>query len=223
MKLAHVEIECQMMLSNQKLFEWIIESPELFSKYVREIVEQINGGEGRFVLSEGERELNLSKYAEIIVNPFLLDLNDRRIQKKMYAELAELAKGEELFLATQEMMAVLRRYFLQLEHASGYALEIIPEIEVTAIFKAIGIQIERVEDDFFIRLLQYIRIMAELMKKKLVVLVNIRSYLNEFQISQLLEMTAYDEIALLFIENVQRDFSEEKIYCIIDKDGCEIY
>lgn len=223
MKLVHMDIECQMTLSSQWIFEWIIESPELFSKYVCEISSQIHGSEGRFVLSEKEKELELSKYAEVIVNPLSLDLNDRRIQKKLYMELADFAKGEELFLATQEMKAALQRYFLQLEYTSGYTLETDSEIDVTAIFKAIGIQIEGVEDDFFGGLLQYIQIMADLMGKKLIVLVNIRSYLNEVQVIQLLEMTNYNEIALLLIENVQRDFSGERKYCIIDQDGCEIY
>lgn len=223
MKLAHVELECQMVLNNQGLFEWIVESPELFSKYVCEISSQINGSEGRFVLSENEKELALSKYAEIIINPFSLDLNDKRIQKKLYAELIELAKGEELFLATQEMKVALQRYFLQLEITSGYTLETVPEIDVTAIFKALGIRIEDAEDDFFIRLLQYIRSMAELMGKKLIIFVNIRSYLNEVQVTQLLDLSSYNEIAMLFIENIQRDFSEDRKYCIIDKDGCEIY
>ncbi|MCI8830830.1 MAG: type II-A CRISPR-associated protein Csn2 [Lachnospiraceae bacterium] len=65
--------------------------------------------------------------------------------------------------------------------------------------------------------------MADLMKKKLIIFVNIRSYLNDIQIEQVSEIAVYNEIAILFIENIQRDFSKQRRYYIIDKDGCEIY
>ncbi len=223
MKLAHIDIECQMILSEERCFEWIIESPELFATYVSEIKKQIRGGEGGFVLSDNEEELELFRYAEIITDPLSIDLNDRKIQKRLYIELAELARSEELFFATQEMEAVLHRYFLQLEYVSGYAMEDALEIDITTIFKAIGVQLENKADNFFENLLQYMKIMVELMRKKVFVLINIGSYLSAFQVKQLLEMAVYDEIILLFIENVRRGFSKEGMYCIIDKDGCEIY
>jgi len=36
-------------------------------------------------------------------------------------------------------------------------------------------------------------------------------------------MACYYEISLLFIENIQRDFSNQREYYIIDKDGCDVY
>ena len=46
--------------------------------------------------------------------------------------------------------------------------------------------------------------------------------LGKYQIQELMKNAVYNEIALLFIENIQRDFSKDKKYYIIDKDGCEI-
>ena len=72
------------------------------------------------------------------------------------------------------------------------------------------------------KIIQYMKIMSELMGKKLLVFVNIRSDLEKDQIQELMKNAVYNEIALLFIENIQRDFSKEKKYYIIDKDGGEI-
>ena len=47
--------------------------------------------------------------------------------------------------------------------------------------------------------------------------------LENEQIQELIKNAVYNEISLLFIENIQRDFSEMKKYYIIDKDGCEVY
>lgn len=73
------------------------------------------------------------------------------------------------------------------------------------------------------KLAQYMKIMSELLGKKLLIFVNIRSYLENNQIRELMKNAVYNEISLLFIENIQRDFSKDEKYYIIDKDNCEIY
>ena len=73
------------------------------------------------------------------------------------------------------------------------------------------------------KLAQYMKIMSELLGKKLLIFVNIRSYLENDQIRELMKNAVYNEISLLFIENTQRDFSKDEKYYIIDKDSCEIY
>ena len=201
MKLVCADWERQILLDSQRITEWIVESPDLFSQIVQQLQQQINGGSAGFVLSDSEKELALSKCAEMIVNPFAIDFNDKKIQKKLYAELLEISKGEELYLTTQTDV----------------------EVDMLALFKAMGIQVQDYAADFFETLIQYIKVMADLMKKKLIIFVNIRSYLNDIQIEQVSEIAVYNEIAILFIENIQRDFSKQRRYYIIDKDGCEIY
>lgn len=223
MKLVCADWERQILLDSQRITEWIVESPDLFSQIVQQLPQQINGGSAGFVLSDSEKELDLSKCAEMIINPFAIDFNDKKIQKKLYAELLEISKGEELYLTTQEILNSLNNYFLQLESISGYELETDVEVDMLALFKAMGIQVQDYAADFFETLIQYIKVMADLMKKKLIIFVNIRSYLNDIQIEQVSEIAVYNEIAILFIENIQRDFSKQRKYYIIDKDGCEIY
>ena len=61
------------------------------------------------------------------------------------------------------------------------------------------------------------------MRKKVVILVNIRSYINDDQLAQLIENARYKEIALLFIESMERKLPEGVWRYIIDDDQCEIY
>lgn len=157
------------------------------------------------------------------MNPFALDFEDRRIQKKLYTELQKKAYEEEMFLATQKMSAELQRYIFELESVCGYDIEAGETIEIQMIFKAFGVKMEGGNYSFSEKIMQYMKIMSELMGKKLLIFVNIRSYLEKDQIQELMKNAVYNEIALLFIENIQRDFSKDKKYYIIDKDGCEIY
>ncbi len=204
-----------------EIVEWIIESPASFSKYVRDLYEIMQDNEGKFTLSDEDEIIDFQKYAELIIDPFLLDFHNRQIQKKLYAELQNLAVGSEFYLQTQELKSQIQKYFIDLEYASGYDLEIADEIDLPAIFKAVGIQLDGGnEETLFERIAIYIKIMAELLKKKLVILVNSRSYLTSDQIDQIAELCMYSEVGLLLIENVQRDFSKKRNYCIIDCDEC---
>ena len=221
MKLTHTELEKQLVFETGKAVEWIIESPASFSKYVRDLYEIMQDNEGKFTLSDEDEIIDFQKYAELIIDPFLLDFHNRQIQKKIYAELQNLAVGSEFYLQTQELKSQIQKYFIDLEYASGYDLEIADEIDLPAIFKAVGIQLDGGnEETLFERIAIYIKIMAELMKKKLVILVNSRSYLTSDQIDQIAELCMYSEVGLLLIENVQRDFSKKRNYCIIDCDEC---
>lgn len=203
--------------------EWIIESPELFSKYVQELFVQINGSAGNFVLSSDEKELDISKTMEIIINPLSININDKKVINKLYSELSQTAFDSGNYLYTQSILADIQKYFLSLEQSSNFILEMDAEIDITALFKALNIRLEIFADNFFEMLNQYIKILAELMKKKIVVFINISSYLSEEQLEELLKNAAYNEIILLLIENHQKDYFLKDTRCIIiDKDGCEI-
>lgn len=224
MKLVHPDFTLPIIEENSYIcYEWIMESPEYFSRYVQELFNQMNGGEGNFVLSSDEKELDISKTMEIIVNPLSVNINDRKIINKLYSELSQTAYDSENYLATQGILADIQKYFLNLEQAGNYMLEMDSEIDITALFKALNIKLEIFADDFFEMLNQYIKIAAELMKKKIVVFVNLGSYLSKEQLEELLKNAAYNEIILLLIENQQKDYFLEDTKCIIiDKDGCEI-
>ena len=223
MKLAHLDMENTIELDCRKTTEWIIESPVLFQKYVHLLNSQVNGEEGEFVLSNDDTILDIEKRMEVVVNPFALDFEDRRIQKKLYSQLQKAAYGEEMFMDTQKMNAELQSYIFRLENICGYDIEIDTAMDVQLVFKALGVKMEGGEYNFTEKLVQYMKIMAELMGKKVLVFVNIRSYLENEQIQELIKNAVYNEISLLFIENIQRYFSKTENYYIIDKDGCEIY
>lgn len=79
-------------------------------------------------------------------------------------------------------------------------------------------QLENTADNFVEQLALYLDIQASLLGKKVAALVQVSSYLTAEQLQQLQEMAAYREIALLWIENQQKDFAFAHNCYIIDKD-----
>jgi CRISPR-associated protein Csn2 len=224
MKLIHPDLKKEIINTiSENCCEWVIESPVLFTKYVQELYQQINHSEGNFVLTETDKELDISKYVELIIEPFSIDVNDRKVVNKLYSELAKTAYDEENYLHTQEILAALQKYLLDLEQSSNFILELDAETDIAALFKTLNIKFESFPDSIYERLNQYITIMAELLGKKIMVLVNFCSYLSIEQWEEVIKNAAYQEVFILLIESHQKCYSQENNrYIIIDKDGCEI-
>ncbi|MBU5480286.1 type II-A CRISPR-associated protein Csn2 [Blautia sp. MSJ-19] len=223
MKLVHFELSGILLDEKTEFMEWIIEMPEAFSEYVMELSAQIDGGEGRFVLSEKNKELDLAKKMDIIFNPFAVDINSRKILSKLYLELSALSKGEQMYVKTTELLRYLQEYMLDLEQCTEYILEFDEEADVTALLKAVNVHYETSDMDFLERLVQYIKILAAMTGIKLFVFVNLRSYLADYQIQELIKEMKYQDTRGLFIESQQKGCMEGVKQYIIDVDRCEIY
>ena len=223
MKLVHPDMEGQIVLNSWESIEWIIESPVLLAKVIQELSSQINGDNGKFVLSEREKILSIPSNIELVINPFSIDINDRKILNKLYGKLEQTAFGEEFYIKTQEMFEKFQEYFFLLEQTSKFMLETNTQADPLAWFKAFGLKFANNDVTLLERLCQYIFVLAELLKKQVIVFVQLQSYLSEDQIMELEKMAAYYEISLLFLENIQKHSSRKRKQYIIDIDGCEIF
>ena len=68
-----------------------IENQQLFSNVVQELYDQTGGEAGTFVLSEGEILYEIGKAAELIINPYAVDFNNRKFMKKIYSDLCDIS------------------------------------------------------------------------------------------------------------------------------------
>lgn len=222
MKLVHADFSRQIEIRQQSAAQWVIESPALFAQYLQELYWQWEGQDGSFVLVDGNKELDFAKSVELIVNPFAVNLQDKRVVNKLYQELQTIAVGETMYQQTTEALHALHQYFYELEQQSPYMLTMNQSIDLAAIFKALGVQMECEDNTFFENLHLYIRVLAELLGKKLIVFVQIGRYFTLLQRTQLQETAAHHDIALLFIETQELDYANGIPKYIIDSDGCEI-
>ena len=204
MKFVHSDLSADILNDKNVFTEWILESPELYAKYLQELFSQQNGEEGQFVLSHKEKELNIAKSVEVIVNPFNVEINGRKILNKLYTELEQLSKSEIMYTKTLELTGKMQEYMLELEQNTEYILEFDMDLDMTALFKTVGIRHEVQETNFFERLIRYIKITVNVLSTKVFVFINIRSYLTDLQMQELIKEISYQEVKALFIENQER-------------------
>lgn len=223
MKLVHCDLENVLMCDNIFCTEWIIESPILFSKYVHELYGQCQGTEGNFVLSNHNKILDIAKSVEMILNPFSIDINDKKIINKLYSQLNEIAIASENYLYTQEVMQVIYQYISELEQKTEHILFTENQIDLPVLFKAAGVRHEIFEEDFVHTISRYIRIICDVLKVKVIVFVNLRSYLSDIQLEEILKETNYQEVKILMIESNEKSCLAGVKRYIIDSDQCEIF
>lgn len=223
MKLVSCELSKPILSDENLVTEWIIESPKLFSRYVQELVQQCEGEDGQFVLSHKDKIVEISKRMEIILNPFNVEINSKKVLTKLYSELDKLAKSEEMYLETRQIIQSLIEYLLDLEQKSDYILGFEQEIDLALIFKAVGIKHEIIEENYFENLIRYVKIVSSVLGIKIMTFVNLRSYLDDVQLESLLKEANYQEIQILLIENQQRACLKDTFCYIIDSDQCEIF
>lgn len=221
MKLVHFDLNEPILEEKFKFTEWIIESPAAFTEYIQELGRQIAGEEEQFVLSENNKEMSLVKKADLIINPFAVNVNARKILNKLYSELSIISKEEQMYLKTMELFRHIQEYMMELEQCTDYILEYDQDFEISVVLKAVNVRYETKETDFLERLIQYIKIMAAV-GVKLFIFVNLRSYLSDYQMKEIIKETQYQEVQCLFMENQQRSCIEGGKRCILDKDRCEI-
>ena len=221
MRLVHVNME-RKLLDDNVVTEWVIEAPEEFTRYVQELYMQCEGAAGDFVLSDGEKELGIAKNVEFLDSVLDLDVNERKILGKLYADLEQLAYSEKFVVRTQEMIQYLRTYIFELEQETDFMLDVDDGVDMSAIFKGNGVKLETVETGILEKIVHYIKVVRLLLKKQVFVFVNVRSYLTVRQVEQLIKEAAYQEVQILLIENVMGDCVNSERRCIIDSDKCEI-
>lgn len=198
-----------------------IENQQLFSNVVQELYDQTGGEAGTFVLSEGEILYELGKVAELIINPYAVDFNNRKFMKKIYSDLCDISITEnamQLKIALTEMQAFIDELCFDYPIALGCATE----IKVGDLLKLYNVSVDVRADNLAERLTNYIQLSSRLLGTKVFLLVNLRSYLMDSEILKIQETVQYENVALLLVESSFSADSSNMSVVIIDKDRCVI-
>ena len=221
MKLVHSEYDIKIELKENNVNLLVIENRKLMTELVYELYNQCNGLDGRFVLSNDMKELKIDKEASIVLEPFTINCNDRKVISKLYQELEELAL-ENLYAESMELYSNILKYSNELCQMVPYNLKIRSDLTPTDIIKLSNVKIEEDGGSLLEKLVNYLGVMCNICRIKLVIFVNIKTFLNNDELEELYKYANYNKIQLLMIESIyNNDIMCEKTI-VIDKDMCII-
>jgi len=201
----------------------IIENMKYFSEIIQELLIQINGDEGRFVFSQKGEEVPLKSNAELIIDFFSIDCNQRKMLTKLYSQMDEIAHDEELIEDTLILKSELHRLIFMIEDRLNMKVACDERISIEAVLKAVNIRFDVDELSISEKIIEYMEISSKILKTKLFIFVNLKAYLLPEELDLLFEQIIYNKYNVLIIESTPRDVESrfEKRH-IIDMDLCEI-
>lgn len=197
----------------------IIENPKFFYDIVNNIYIQQSGEEGDFVLSDANKEISISKSLDIIINPFSMDFNEKRIQSKLYQQLFEVAVEKTKEKSDINYIAV--KIIEDITSNVGYSgITYNMDFEWKSLFKLYDVKIDSKYERLIEKLIEYIKVLTCLCKVKVLCIVNIKSMLTEYEILELYHVASVFKIQLILIESCEKIKMLNEHIHIIDNDMC---
>lgn len=226
MKLVHPEFNYQIEFRENVVNLIVIEDKKVFRKYVGGLYSQCMelNDSGRFVLSNEEQEIKLSKKAEIILDFYSLDINNKKIITKVYNKLKEISTEEDMYVETGKINSEIVRYVDKIVDISDYPLEFSVDMDIVDLFKMTNVKFLKDYASELDRICDYISVVNEITGKDIFIFVNFRDFFKLDELKEFYKFAAYKKIFLIMIENTVIDICDEfeKVF-ILDEDLCEIY
>lgn len=219
MRLVHAEYGLSLEMFENEVSVLVIENRGMMQELIEELYYQCEGSDGRFVLSAEEKIQDVEKKMEMIIDPFSLDINNRKVLTKLYQEIDELIK-ENLYKEQIELNAHISGFVQYICDLTPYHLNFLQEHSSLDIIKLANVKIEVEEMTMLERLTDYIGLMGDLCHYCIFVFINLKSYLPDASLEKLYEYARYHKVQLLLIENQMRNKLDTEMITIIDVDKC---
>ena len=222
MRLVERELGLEIELKENVVPVIVVEDVALRLSMVEELYSQFMGKDGNWLLAENEKNYELSKKAEIILEPFSLELNNKKVKTKLYQDIKTIAQ-DFCFSQGLEVHSHICNYLESLLERIPCPLKYEEEWNILELLKAYGVELEEECDSMCEKLFNYIKLVNHVCGISIFFTVNIKQYLTEEQILELHKLAMYSKIQLVMIEfnMFNEKFDCEEIY-ILDKDSCII-
>ncbi len=202
----------------------MIESPTLFSKVLSQWILSKNGCDKEWVLSDSGQVIEFVKKVNIIIDPYAIDINHRKIISKLYEIVQQNINHSQMLIEWRMLQNHICDFSRQIIDNVDYSLEINEEIEIKEILKIIDLKFGTEYQTLGEKILDYILLAHQVLKLDVFIFVNLRMYLESEELNLLAQKLMYEKIHLLLLEGFDRQekFTNEKVV-IVDKDYCVIY
>lgn len=221
MKLVHSEYHLDIDFHENEIIILVIECRNMMMEMMRDLHVQYTGQEGLFVLSDSTKILKIDKEVELIINPFSLNCNERKILASLFHEIEELTL-ENYSKESIELNALIANYVEKISSQVSYHTKFHMEYSPSMLLKLVDLQIEADAVTLTEKIVEYITLMKRMRNVKLFIFWNLKTLLNDDEIKKLYEHAINNKIELLLIESSFYPKITGEKTTIIDKDGCII-
>ena len=222
-KITYRNIEYQFILDKHIFYNVIIKNHKEYYHFVNNLIQQISyGNQGDFTYSKDNQEKPFDKHAMIIKDMFSFDLTSRKMLNRLYNEV----KKQMSFTNFQERMDEFEQAYINLlEHIKNdisINIDYQEEIDLISLFKFAGIVPIIDQEDFLASLVDYVKIIVELLDIDIIWTINLKNFLSSKDLNDFIYEMNLMKINILNIEVYERyDKINNQINLVIDEDLCD--
>ena len=179
-----------------------INNTNCYTHIIKTINDKINGIESNeiFLLDENNVELKMDKHIYLVIDVFNIEYNSRKIMNKIYDLIAINVKNNQDF-KIEEMALKLRNCIIEEINEMPFEFEMKNEIDIPEILKLYNLKID---NDNYSTVLQKIEILIDILATlkiaDLLIIPNLKMFLNDEELLELYKYSLYNNINLLAIE-----------------------
>lgn len=221
MKFMYPEIERFFDLDDGTLNTIVIENQGLFCRLLTDLRSQIDGGRGRSVLSHNDEPLDISKYVEILDSFIPFDINRKSLLSKIVTCLEKEAVSSEHYEYSMILLRDVENYLNSLTFEFPCDI-VFPRISVSSLIKSAAPELRDSGGGLSEKLIDYMELVCAFDRKKMFVMVNLRSYLSDREAELFAQTVIPHGYRVLMIENAEKPRLLKENRLIIDCDLCEI-
>jgi len=220
MKLAHISIETPIEFNDNKIISWVLENPQTYLSFTKELICQNQGDSGNFVLSNNLKTLKIDSDVEMIVGPFIISLNSKKITTMITKRLTKSVSENDYIVKFQEIAKLAKNFLTDLAMDSDIPIEI-GELHEENLIKIADFKVAEAKT-FYENLVNYISLILNLFRPKLLVLVDIKSYIPSTDFNDFIKFLEYEDVNVLFVDLLTNNTNKcnTQTY-FMDSDRCE--
>lgn len=219
-ELRHFEWEHTINFEDGSITHLFIENPITMRTYISELMDQINGKGGSFVLSEKGKELPIAKNLSIITDPLNIILEEKKINTKVNKDLLQISQSPELQQASFSLISTIEQYAEKLLDNCIYNIDF-DSIDESKILKMLNFHITEDFETIASKLLEYLNTSNDILKITNFVIVNANIFFAKEELDILEKEISSLKHNVLFIDQSNRYNLNNVI--TIDFENCEIY
>ena len=199
----------------------IIENPQLFFDVISDIAYQIDGADGKSVLSKDNTVIRFDKNCDLLDRFVPFSFNQKALITKIASSLEKRANDGENYIKLEELLASIERFFYDISIDMSGDIEF-NHMTASSLIKASEFRLNDDYDSLAEKIIDYMELVKEYLGEKLFVTVGLRSFLSDNEAELFLQTILQHGFHCIMIESFLKEkLMNEKRY-IIDEDLCEI-
>ncbi len=197
-----------------------ISNSKMFTNFLDCLNNKINGLESDeiFLLDEDNNILDISKKMYLLFDLFNIDFNSKKILNSLYDIIEENIKKNQDY-ELENMFTKIRNYLITELNELPIEVSMKQELGITEILKLYGVKIDNLSYTSILdRLEMVIDIITTLNIAEILIIPNLKQFLNEDEIVELYKYSLYNNVKLLIVERKSDKKLKYEINYTIDEE-----